>query len=333
MKDKRITFLLVLALIIASETSFITAKSLKGIMAKSHGCSFHNQDVQKKLAEEYLNQNLYEHAIRAYEDYLNSFRISSEKKSNVSYIIGNIYMDDLRDYTNAVASFVRAKVLYPANPNISEVNKKIVACLEMLGRPIDAERELVKATAIESQEAGGAETKDNEIIVAKIGDRNISMAELNREIEGLPPFIKDNYKDKPKKLDFLQQYITEELLFDSAKRRGLDNDKAVMDSLYRMKKRMMADKLIEQDVDLKIAEPSEGDIGLYYDGHKDKYMEEKKDESGNVSKRQKELAEVKDQVKSDYISDKRQEMIRDLINNLAKAKDIKIYEDNFKEKE
>jgi len=279
-----------------------------------------------------MNQGLYEKAIDSYEKYINSAGLALEKKSNLSYIIGNIYMDNMSDYSNALANFVRAKVYYPTNSNISEINRKIVACLEKLGKSVDAEREMSKATSLTGQEKEEAsKPKENDIIIAKIGDRKITLGEIDKEIEKFSMPVRDAFKEKGKKLEFLRQYIAGELLYDSAKRRGLDNDKKLIEAFDFSKKQLMINKLVEEEVDSKLEEPTEEDFKSYYEANKDKYMEEKKDESGKITNLQQEFEQIKDRVKFDCMIMKRQEKIKSLLDNLGKTKDVFIYENQFKD--
>lgn len=334
MKEKGIYILIILAMVIGAETTFLTFNSFRRPFIKK---DFLNKDsgdmsIQKKLAEAYMNQGLYEKAIDSYERYINSTGLALEKKSNLSYIIGNIYMDDLSDYNNALANFVRAKVYYPANSSVSEINKKIVACLEKLGKSVDAEREMSKVTSLaggEKEEASRSE--EDSIIIAKIGDRKIAMRELNKEIERMPVFMRDSFKEKEKKLELLRQYIAGELLYDSAKRQGLDNNKGVIEDVNFSKKQLMINKLIEEEVDSKLKEPGEADLKLYYEANKDKYTEEKKGEDGKTIKAQQEFEQVKDRVRADYVSMKRQEKIGALLDNLRKTRDVLIYDDQLKD--
>jgi len=334
MKEKGIYVLIILVIVMGIETTFLTFKSFQNFSMNK--CFLNkdsnNMNIQKKLAEEYINQGFYEKAIDSYEKYISLPYLTLEKKSNLSYIIGNIYMDDLSDYSNALANFVRAKVYYPSNTSVSEINKKIVACLEKLGKSVDAEREMSKVTSLTGKEKEDVlKPKEGDIIVAKIGGRNITMGEMNRELERLPVFVKESFKGKEKRLEFLGQYIAGELLYDSAKRQGIDNDKKVIEDLNFSKKQLMINKLIEQDVDLKLREPGEEDLKLYYEANKDKYTEEKKDEAGKPTKVQLEFGQVKDRIKFDYTTMKRQEKIKGLLDNLKKTKDVFIYDNQFRE--
>ena len=332
MKDKKILILLLIAGIIVIETTYLTIRLwMKGFPKVKCATEF---DIQRKIAEEYLNYDLYEPAIASYEKYLLKRGMILDKKANISYIIGNIYMDNLSDYKNALASFARAKVFSPSNPSISEVNKKIVMCLERLGKPVDAERELSKITSIvREEEEQTPKSKTQEIIIAKIGDRNITMAELDSEIEKLPAFLRDSYAGKDKKVEFLEQYIVGELLYDSAKRMGFDEERDVIDAMYRVRKQLIVEKLIDEEVNAKLPEPTQGDLKLYYEANKDKYIEEDTDEEGNVTKRQKDFSEIEDSVKTAYTLEKQQERLNILIGNLMGTKEVKIYKEVFEEEE
>jgi len=332
MKEKIINILLIVAIVIGIETTFLTFKSFKHFFIKKDFSAKDSGDmgIQKRLAEEYMNKGLYEKAIDSYEKYISLPFLALEKKSNLSYIIGNIYMDNLSDYNNALASFVRAKVYYPENSSISEINKKIVACLEKLGKSVDAEREMSKAASLTGQEKEEAsELKENDIVIARIGDRNITIGEINKEIERFPMPMRDTFKEKGKKMEFLGQYVAGELLYDSAKRRGLDNDKKVIEAFDFSKKQLMIEKLVEEEVDLKLGVPSEEDFKSYYEANKDKYMEEKKDESGKTINLQQDFEQVKDRVKVDCMIMKRQEKIKSLLDGLRKTKDVFIYDAQF----
>ena len=93
----------------------------------------------------------------------------------------------------------------------------------------------------------------------------------------------------------------------------------------------MINRLIADEVDAKLEEPTEGDLKLYYEANKDKYAEESKDEAGKITKVQKEYEQVKDRVNFDYRIMKRQEKIDSLLDNLKKTKEVFIYDDQFKE--
>ena len=59
-------------------------------------------------------------------------------------------------------------------------------------------------------------------MVAKIDDETITMGELDREIEKLPPQVRAQFQDPSKKREFLEQYVMTRLLYDMGQRKNYD---------------------------------------------------------------------------------------------------------------
>ena len=104
-----------------------------------------------------------------------------------------------------------------------------------------------------------------------------------RDETGIQEII-DGLKSKDQKIEFLRNYIVQELLYDSAKRKGLDKDKEVREGILMAEKSLMAQKLLQQEIeaDVKPENYSNADVELYYKANKEKYAE--KDDKGNVKK-------------------------------------------------
>jgi len=131
--------------------------------------------------------------------------------------------------------------------------------------------------------------------------------------------------DKDKKVEFLRQYIATELLYNTAKREGLDKDKEVMERSFQAKKTFMVNKLLEERVAQKIS-PSETDVRLYYEANKDKFAE--KDADGNVI-REKPLSEVQQQVAQAYYQERYQEESMRLMGKMMEAESVQIFTDRI----
>ena len=127
---------------------------------------------QQNLASELLDNKLYQQAIAEYDKIIGSGKIDRKKESNLHYIVGNIYMNNLNDYQNAAARFVKAKVLSSDDDLLTKINKNLVVCFERMGRSLDAQRELDKMTLLEKPD----EEKGTRIVVARIGKKEITMS-------------------------------------------------------------------------------------------------------------------------------------------------------------
>lgn len=278
-----------------------------------------NPDKVREYANALYNQQLYPQAIQEYQHYLNTYNLSQGEQANITYTIANIYFDRLHDYQNALANYLKIKQFYPESNLQKEVNKKIVASLERLRRSADAQQVLNETTSlnpVKHKKRPGA-------VVAKIGNREITQGDLDYEISQLPPSVQTQFKDKAKKLEFLKQYVATELMYNTAKRKGLDKDKDVVEATFQAQKNFMVQKLLQQEIARNV-KVDNSDIELYYKANKDKYAE--KNKKGKVI-RIKPFNEVKSQVTQDFLAEKRRTAYQDLINRMTKAENVVIYSD------
>jgi tetratricopeptide (TPR) repeat protein len=281
------------------------------------------EDKKVALANTYYNTELYDAAISEYLDYVNTYPLDPNRQANIYYIIANIYFERIRDYSKALEYFYRVKYLYPESGLQGDVGKRIVNCLERLQRSLDAQRTLEKETALEPDKIVEHRPGD---VVATIGNKNITMGDLEFEINQLPPYLQTQFTARDKKLEFLQQYIVGELLYDSAKRKGLEKDKEIIEGTFQAQKRLMAQKILGEEIQSKV-NISQADVELYYKANKDKYSE--KDAKGNILK-QKSFQEAAQQAAQDLMLEKQQEAYGQLVARLMQSENVTIFEQRIK---
>ena len=266
---------------------------------------------QQDFASELVDNKLYSQAVAEYDKLLDLGKLDKKKQANINYIVGNIYLNYLNDYENAAARFVKAKFLNPESELKDKINRNLVICFERMGRSLEAQKQLERSTELDQ----GKIKTEGGVVVARIGDRKITMTGLENEIEKLPPSVQTQFKDKEGKFRFLQQYVGTELLYDTALRRGFDKDKDVIDGAFQMKKQLMINKLLAEEIPQDI-EISESEIKLYYDAHKEDFED-------------KELNEVKSQIEFELKREKQQEAYNKLVQKMMEAEEVKIYDDQF----
>lgn len=280
-------------------------------------------DAKLNLANAYYTNGLYEAAAEEYLDYLDNYPVDANRQANTYYTIANIYFERLNDYEQALTYFFKVKYLYPESALQGEIGKKIVNCLERLNKTTDAVR-IVEQEAALDQESVKGNLPGN--VLAEIGKRKITQGDLDFEISKLPAYIQDQFKDKQQRKDYLQQFILQELLYDKAKRQQLDKDKNVIEGTFRAQKALMAEKILQAELQDKVKiEPA--DVELFYMAHKDRYTE--KNDKGEVI-RQKQFREVQQQVAQDLAMDRQQQAYQQLLVQLMKAENVKIYEDRVR---
>ncbi|NIS38445.1 hypothetical protein GWN91_04655, partial [Candidatus Saccharibacteria bacterium] len=191
-------------------------------------------EKKREIANVLYNQQLYEQAAKEYQDYLDSYPLSVQEQANISYQIANIYFERLKDYENALAYYLRAKHLSDAESNLQQqISKRTVECLERLDRSTDARQVVAQTSALDDSQK--PKTRPGEVI-ARIGEREITTGDLKHQLTRMPDYLREQFQDSESKKEFLRQYIAQELLYDSAKRRGLDQDKEVIDGVFQAKK-------------------------------------------------------------------------------------------------
>jgi tetratricopeptide (TPR) repeat protein len=220
---------------------------------------------------------------------------SPEDRARVAYQMGSIYMD-LGEYEKALASFYRVDMEDPSAEVASEVGPKIVACLEHLGMTSQARYELESRTSI-----GGEKSDDTEEgfgpVIARIGNEEIRMSAVNEALDQLPDWMRKQYESDEAKIDFVRQYIANELLYRKAKRLGYEGDPDIRVRLRDLTKQVLVQRVIMEEIGKVIIDPR--DVELYYNAYKDRYAEKAKFKLSMVQVGTKEEAEgVLRQVKS-----------------------------------
>jgi len=266
----------------------------------------------REFANELYNRYLFEQAVEQYQYYLNSYSLDQNERAGITYRIGNIYFERLNDYENALVNFLKIKTLYSGSRIETEVNKRIIACLERLQRPEDARQALSESAALEP------ETRERRpgSVIARFGSRSFTQGDLDYELSQLPPEMRAQYQTQEKKLDFLRRLVATELMYDSAKRAGLDRDKDVLANVFQAKKTLMVQKLIFDQISKK-AKISPEEIELYYKAHTDRYAD-------------KTFAEVQQQAAQDLYTERQQQAYAELLASYLRAENVKIFDDLIK---
>ncbi len=277
----------------------------------------------REYASALYNRELYEQAVIQYNYYLDNYTLDDEEASLINYTIGNIYFERMHDYESALTSFLKIKHLYPESELLDEVNKKMIECLERLQRSADAQQVLEEATLLDPSQA---QTSKPGAVIAKIGKRTITTGDLDHEISLLPPYQQAQLNDKSKKVEFLKKFIASELLYNTARRKGLEKDKEVIEAAFRAKRGFMVDKLLAEEIS-KEMDINESDVELYYKANREQYGE--KDNEGKVI-RTKPFEEVRGRVMQDFIREKQQEAYDRLVQRMMRAEAVEIYDDKVK---
>jgi tetratricopeptide (TPR) repeat protein len=270
-------------------------------------------------------QGLYKQAIEAYRTYLASSNLDADKRAHIHYQMATLYREKLHDFAGAMAEYLRVKQLAPQSTLIPEINRRLVECLERMDRPLDAQRTLTDSTALKPRNEQKGEAVN---VVAKIGDRLITLQDLHDEIQKLPAGMQAKYESPQSQLQFLQQYVARELLYDTALRRGFDQDPQVRENLDRLRKELMVQKLVSEEIQsrLQVTEP---ECRLYYEAHKAQYAgNEGRSAAGSGSSSGQDFTALRPRIEADLRKEKEQEAYQELMEKTlsAQAHEVQIFD-------
>jgi hypothetical protein len=270
-----------------------------------------------RVAAALANRGLYDEAETRLRRVADSSNASDEQKANALFQIGTWQLERARNAGKALAAFIELRERFGNSELGKEAAKKEVACLDVLGRPLDAKGVLDETAKVDSQKA--ASPREGAIL-AKIGAREITSGDLDAEIRRMPPEVQSQFTDKNAKRQMLQSLVARELLFDSAKEQGLENDPEVQRSTAEAKKGIMVMQLIEKQTADKVhVDPV--DVKNYYEANKDKI----KDKDGNIPPFEK----VSDQLAQRLAQEKKMALVQKMIEELGTSRQVQMFPDKL----
>jgi len=207
-------------------------------------------------------------AVTAYERYLDTASLTSQERAKICYSVGKLAADSER-YEEALAYLYQSEFLDPNSDLKDDIGKKIIYCLEKLGRNVDLRHELRKRTDVKRT---AADVKDGEVVLADIAGEVITDRDLELEIEKLPQAARDSFATPEKKTELLKNLVAERLLRDKARRQELDKDPEVQEQLGKALDTMIVQKLISNDVRSSVSITPE-DVERYYKAEIDRFKQ------------------------------------------------------------
>lgn len=119
--------------------------------------------------------------------------------------------------------------------------------------------------------ASGAASAAEGPVVARVDDRTITAADLQRRIDALDPYSKARYSSPEQKKKFLENLVAFEVLVKEAQSRGYDKDPDVQRAL----KNQMVDVFWRKELDdkLKAEAISDTEVEAYYRAHEGQFRQ------------------------------------------------------------
>ena len=264
----RTLLLTIIMVLLWGTTIFFIFWSQKG---SQHATSRWNPESQRTIANKLKSVGLTKEAIAHYEAYLREANVSPESLASIAYTVGTMYMD-VGNYEKALAWFYKAEIADPGSSLKDQLSTKIVNCLERLQRFSAAQYALDSRSGTER---AGEETKVSGQVVARIGNEEITLSEIDSILDSMPPGLKEQFEAPEKKEEFLRQYVAEELLYRKALKLELENDPMVRKQMEHSNKKILVGKVLDEELKDKI-KVEEDDLINYFLANKKNYEEKQR---------------------------------------------------------
>lgn len=224
-------------------------------------------EMRKSLAGELRDNRLYSAAIEEYRRILDNSTIDQPTRASINYLIARIYFEDLQEYEQAAAYYMRARALDPDGSFVDEASRKLVAALEKMGRTLDARRQLSSLTDVDA-----VQPKKGDVQVARVGGVPIWRSQIENEIQSLPPEMQQQFGTVAARVQFMHSYVAQELLYRAAVREDYGNDPEIKRRQHQLYRKLLTDQYVVDKV-MPNVQVDTSDVHNYYLVHRtDRYQ-------------------------------------------------------------
>lgn len=245
---------------------FILQFSIAALMtACDNQRSAFTRDQYRAAATALHQQQLYREAVDMYDDYLRSPAITPEDVPKVLFQMGIIHQENLMDPRQAFAKYALVKALYPGESFGGDLGKRMVACLEAMGRSVDAVAARSRLTDIRPDSAASgpdAASPSGGFVVAELEGRKITLGEVASLVGRLP-------ESSLEVNQLVREYAVQILVAEAARRKGLDDKAEVRLRINQFENQILAQEGLKDEI--KVAPPTGNDLRYYFEANKVRY--------------------------------------------------------------
>lgn len=154
--------------------------------------------------------------------------------------------------------------------------------------------------------------KDNPVI-AKVNKTKITKEDFLKEISRVPEWVRDRFKGKEGKEQFLEEMIKKELIYQDAKKKRLHKDKEFLDKVEEFKKMTLLSLILKKEIEEK-AVVDDAEVRDFYDKNLDKLRKGTKVRASHI------LVNTEEEAKNILERIKKGESFSKLAKSLSKDK-------------
>jgi tetratricopeptide (TPR) repeat protein len=302
-----------------------------------NGATQLSEEKVKALAAKLSSRNLYTRAAKVWQDYLASSSLSDGERAKTLFQIGTL-LEKAGAYDEAIEYFYRSEMCAELSELEPQINAHIKDCFEKLGKFSALRYELMDRTSFEASSPAGGK------VVAEIGAEKITEADLDALIERsidnqLGPMagfmtaeqlneqkksILEQYKNPQVKQEFLQSWVTQELLYRKALEEQLSEKPETKRVIEDIVRGALSQQVMNQELAGKV-NITETDIQTFYEANKARYVEPANEEDPNSVERQKSFEEVREEAARELLGRKGRDVQQNLIKQLMDKYNVIIH--------
>jgi tetratricopeptide (TPR) repeat protein len=246
----------------------------------------------EELALKLENEHLPGAAARTWTEYIESTRPGSDEAARIWFRVGKLYQDET-EYERALEAYYRSEAIAKVDDLEPEISRRSAECLEALGKFAALNYELEKRTSIAASDSTGGSA-----VVAEVGTWKITRTDLDMMIEAqidaqlsqlaasLTP--EEQQKEKEKLLasvlkqgereKWLERFIVQEMLYRRAVEDKLTEDPEFRALTRQIEREILAQKVLGREYASRISSPTPDELRAYYQGHKDEFKKDGKEQ-------------------------------------------------------
>lgn len=124
-------------------------------------------------------------------------------------------------------------------------------------------------TSEEAPRTHGLTEEEAAQVLAKIGDREITVGEFAESIASKGPFLRARYNSPERRRELLDQMVRFELFAQEADRRGFDD----LPEVQRTRKQVLIRRFLKQEFEdrIRLEDVSDQDVAAYFESHHDEF--------------------------------------------------------------
>lgn len=176
----------------------------------------------------------------------------------------------------------------------------------------------IAASLIACSKAGEAPKKSTANYIAKVNNVEITAKDVTEELKTLPPQVREVFSSKEGLEQFVDELIKKELLYQEAKKKGLDRSEKLRLKIEEFKKLMMIELLLEEAVEKK-SEVSEKEARDFYEKNKKDFVLETKGKKEQI-----EFEKIKELLIQKLASEKQKDLFESYVDKLKNSNSIEI---------